>query len=144
MVTISSASNAIWETFSNNVTRNASAAHNNEASGLGKVKAKVVPGKRVALSSWVNFHSERLYEATALAHNLIVSACDCLALTELTMLGEPKCLYAEKFVRDRSRAHINGSPCFEGKCKNGRLKCRIPCYLNNIQTCHKSTSRPSF
>ena len=81
------------------VTRNASVAHKKEAYGLGKVKAKIVPGKRVALSSWVNFHSERLYEATALAHDLIVSACDCFALTELTLLGEPKCLYAETLVQ---------------------------------------------
>ena len=51
MAAIPSASKTIWETFLDHVTRNASAVHNKEAWGLAKVKAKVVPGKRVAISS---------------------------------------------------------------------------------------------
>ena len=62
-----------------------------------KVKAtftwrNVVPGKRV--TSLVNF-SERLYEKkvdTFARANSARACSDCLALTELTRLGEPKCL----------------------------------------------------
>ena len=51
--------------------------------------------------SRVNF-SERFYEKNVdpFARAKSPHACsDCLALTELTRLGEPKCLYGEKLAR---------------------------------------------
>ena len=58
-------------------------------------------GKEGHPPSRVNF-SERLYEkkVNLFARANSVRACsDCLALTELTRLGEPKCLYEEKLTR---------------------------------------------
>ena len=62
---------------------------------------KVVPGKEGHPSNRVNF-SERLYEKKVdpFAQANSARACsDCLALTELTRLGGPKCLYGEKLAR---------------------------------------------
>ena len=56
-------------------------------------------GKEGHPPSRVNF-SERLYEKKVDPFARASSACsDCLALTELTRLGEPKCLYGEKLAR---------------------------------------------
>ena len=103
MAAIPSASKTIWKTFLDHVTRNASAVHNKEAWGLAKVKAKVVPGKRITISSRVNFYSMRLYKATVLAHDVIVSTSSQALLWDPViispLLGEPKYLYAEKLAR---------------------------------------------
>ena len=63
---------------------------------------KSCPGKEGHPPSRVNF-SERLHEKKvepAFAQANSARACsDCLTLTELTRLGEPKCLYGEKLAR---------------------------------------------
>ena len=62
---------------------------------------KSCPGKEGHPPSRVNF-SERLYEKKVDPFSRANSAracSDCLALTELTRLGEPKCLYGEKLAR---------------------------------------------
>ena len=62
---------------------------------------KSCPGKEGHPPSRVNF-SERLYEKKVDPFARANSACacsDCLALTELTRLGEPKCLFGEKLAR---------------------------------------------
>ena len=63
---------------------------------------KSYPGKEGhGPPSRVNF-SERLYEKKVdpFARANSARACsDCLALTELTRLGEPKCLNGEKLAR---------------------------------------------
>ena len=62
---------------------------------------KSCPGKEGHPPSRVNI-SEHLYEKKVdpFARANSAHACsDCLALTELTPLGEPKCLYGEKLVR---------------------------------------------
>ena len=61
---------------------------------------KSCTGKEGHLPSRVNF-SERLYNKNVdpFARTNSARACsDCLALTELTRLGEPKCLYGEKLA----------------------------------------------
>ena len=69
---------------------------------LGPVyREKSCPMKESHPPSQVNF-SECLYEKKvdpfARANSARVCS-DCLALTELTRLGEPKCLYGEKLAR---------------------------------------------
>ena len=62
---------------------------------------KSCPMKEGHPPSRVNF-SERLYEKKVdpLAQANSARACsDCLALTELTRLGEPRCLYGEKLAQ---------------------------------------------
>ena len=69
---------------------------------------KSCPGKEGHPPSRVNF-SERLYEKKVdpfarvkswLSNDNSARACsDRLALTELTQLGEPKCLYGETLAR---------------------------------------------
>ena len=62
---------------------------------------KSCPDKEGHPPSRVNF-SERLYEKKVdlFARANSTRACyDFLALTELTRLGEPKCLYGEKLAR---------------------------------------------
>ena len=62
---------------------------------------KSCPAKGGHPPSRVNF-SERLYEKKVdpFARSNSARACsDCLALTELSWLGEPKCLYGEKLAR---------------------------------------------
>ena len=62
---------------------------------------KSCPGQEGHPPSRVNF-SERLYEKNVDPFVRVNSARSCsdrLALTELTQLGEPKCLYGEKFAR---------------------------------------------
>ena len=62
---------------------------------------KICPGKEGHPPSRVNF-SERLYEKKVypFARANSTRACfDCLDLTELTRLGEPKCLYEEKLAQ---------------------------------------------
>ena len=62
---------------------------------------KSCPGKEGHPLSRVNF-SERLYgkNVDPFARANKTRACsDCLALTELTRLGEPKCSYREKLAR---------------------------------------------
>ena len=62
---------------------------------------KSCPGKEGHHPSRVNF-SERLFEKKIdpFARANSARACsDCLALTELTCLGESKCLYGEKLAR---------------------------------------------
>ena len=75
-------------------------------------------GKEGHPPSRVNF-SERLYEKKVdpFARANSARACsDCLALTELTRLGEAKCLYGEKFARLGGQpsqlfvSHVNGLP----------------------------------
>ena len=59
------------------------------------------PGQEGYPPSRVNF-SERLHEKKAdpFARANSARACsDCLALTELTRLGKPKCLYGEKLAQ---------------------------------------------
>ena len=76
------------------------------------LRRKVVPEKWVTLPTESTLASLYLRKKgdpflranNARAHALIVqngaSACsDCLALTKLTRLGEPKCFYEEKLVR---------------------------------------------
>ena len=61
---------------------------------------KSCPGREGHPPSRVNF-SECLYEKIVdpFARANSTRACfDCLALTELTGLGEPKCLYGEKLA----------------------------------------------
>ena len=61
---------------------------------------KSCPGKEDHPPSQVNC-SERLYEKKVDPFSRANSACacsDCLALMELTQLGEPKCLYGEKLA----------------------------------------------
>ena len=80
-------------------------------------KEKSCPGKVGHPPNRVNF-SEPLHEkiiepfsrANARAHALFVQnstrACsDCLALTKLTRLGEPKCFYGEMLARLGGRPH---------------------------------------
>ena len=69
---------------------------------------KSCPGQEGHPPSRVNF-TERLYEKkvdpsarakSSLSNNNRARACsDRLSLTELTRLGEPKCLYGEKLAR---------------------------------------------
>jgi len=65
---------------------------------------KSCPGQEGHPPSRVNF-TERLYEKklTPLpeprAENRARACSECLALTKLTRLGEPKCLYGEKLAR---------------------------------------------
>ena len=62
---------------------------------------KSCPGQEGHPLSRVKF-SERLYEKKVdpFARANSAHACsDCLALTELTQLGEPKCLYGEKLAQ---------------------------------------------
>ena len=87
---------------------------------------KSCPGQEAHPFSRVNF-TERLYEKkvdpsarfkSLLCNNNIARACsDRLSLTELTRLGEPKCLYGEKLARagggpyHRNRVtRLGGSP----------------------------------
>ena len=76
------------------------------------LRRKVVPEKWVTLpteSTLASLYMRKkgdpfLRANNARAHALIVqngaSACsDCLALTKLTRLGEPKCFYEEKLAR---------------------------------------------
>ena len=61
---------------------------------------KSCPGKESHPPSRVNF-SERLYEKKVdpFARVNSARACSgCLALTEFTRLGKPKCLYGEKLA----------------------------------------------
>jgi len=65
---------------------------------------KVVPGKGVTLlaeSCLLSVYMRK--KLTPLpeprADNRAHACSDCLALTELTRLGEPKCLYGEKLTR---------------------------------------------
>ena len=62
---------------------------------------KVVPGKRVTLlaeSTSASVHMRK--KLTPFPEPTAPRACsDCLALTELIRLGEPKCLYGEKLAR---------------------------------------------
>jgi len=57
---------------------------------------KSCPGQEGHPPSRVNF-TERLYEKKD--DNRAGACSDCLALTELTRLGEPKCLYGEKLAQ---------------------------------------------
>ena len=62
---------------------------------------KSCPGKEGHPPNRVNF-SERLYEKKVDPFpraNSVRASSDCLALTELTRLDEPKCLYGEKLAR---------------------------------------------
>ena len=91
------------------------------------LRRKVVPEKWVTLpteSTLASLYMRKkgdpfLRANNARAHALIVqngaSACsDCLALTKLTRLGEPKCFYKEKptFV-----CHVNGLPSLIRRCR---------------------------
>ena len=62
---------------------------------------KVVPGKRVTLPAESTSASVYMRtKMTPLPESRAGRACsDRLALTELTRLGEPKCLYGEKLAR---------------------------------------------
>ena len=62
---------------------------------------KSCPGKEGHPPSRVNFNKhlyEKKVDPFALA-NSVRTCSDCLALTKLTWLGEPKCLYVEKSAR---------------------------------------------
>ena len=61
---------------------------------------KSCPGKEGHPPSRVNF-SKHLYEKKVdpfARTNSVCTCSDCLALMELTRLGEPKCLYGEKLA----------------------------------------------
>ena len=65
---------------------------------------KVVPGKRVTLLAKSTLPSVYMRKKwTPLpeprAENRARACSECLALTKLTLLGEPKCLYGEKLAR---------------------------------------------
>ena len=89
-------------------------------------------GKEGHPPSRVNF-SEHLYgkKVDPFARANSARACsDCLALMELTWLGEPKCLYGEKFAQlGRSPfqpsqlfvSHVNGFPSSVKKCRKSWL-----------------------
>ena len=93
---------------------------------------KSCPDKEGHPPSRVNF-SERLYEKKVdlFARANSARACsDFLALTKLTRLGEPKCLYGEKLARLGGSpfqpsqlfvSHVNGSPSFVRKCRKSWL-----------------------
>ena len=71
------------------------------------IRRKPLPGRRAFLQAESTF-SKQLYEdkvGSFVRANSTRACSDCLALTELTRLSEPKCLHVEKLIRFGGRPY---------------------------------------